>query len=258
MSKMKSNIVFESYENGSSEQVVVDYSSANVERASYMGVTIKTAILIGVALISGMLASLLLKTAPAVLTVLLLISCITSFVCVMIGTRNQNAAMPCGIIYSIGEGLSLGLIAVLCNSIEGFEWIIPTAIAALFVIFCSMLVLYATKVIKPGRKIQAFIIGVLVSYLILSLIGGILLLFNVPIIYQILNFGPIAIAIAGILVLVGALSLLVDFETASRIVDNGCDKKFEWIAALGLMVSIVYLFVQIVRLLMIIASNNRD
>jgi uncharacterized YccA/Bax inhibitor family protein len=70
------------------------------------------------------------------------------------------------------------------------------------------------------------------------------------------NSYGLAIGISVFLIIYGALMLTLDFDRAEAIVSSGADKKYEWMVALGLMVTIVWLYIEILRLIMIVASKR--
>jgi len=59
------------------------------------------------------------------------------------------------------------------------------------------------------------------------------------------------------LIIFGALMLALDFDRAEMIVENGADKSYEWIVAVGLMVTIVWIYIELLRFLAIFASSRR-
>lgn len=256
MANRRVNPVFSSIESDTYNREFDEFAKSNC--ATYGGITLKTAILVGIAILAGVGACLLaMNGSTGILTALLIASCFTSFICVYIGTRNPNAAMPCAIIYSAGEGISLGLIVALCNAV--LPGIVGAAVAILAVVLVTMLVLYSTGIVKASGKLKTVVFTVLISYILLSLVGLIFSLVGSTFINDLFfGNGMLAIGLSAILVLVGAIMLVFDFEAASQVVETESDKKYEWCVSLGLMVSLVYLFIQILRLLIQLAARSRD
>lgn len=255
----RANPVFTSIENEQQNYVNEGFDEfAKTNCATYGGITLKTAILIAIAILSGIGAcALAINGQFGVLVALMFVSAITSFICVFIGTRNPGAAMPCAIIYSAGEGISLGLLVALCNI--AFPGIVPAAIGILSVILITMLVLFRMGIVKPSSRLKAIVMTALISFIFISLVGSIMSLAGSTFINDtFFGNGVIAIILALVLVIVGAIMLVFDFEAATQIVESQADKRYEWCVSLGLMVSLVYLFIQIIRLLIIISSRSRD
>ena len=70
------------------------------------------------------------------------------------------------------------------------------------------------------------------------------------------NNTGLVILISVIVLIYGALMLAMDFERVKSIVANGFDKRYEWMAALGLMVTLIWIYIEALRLLAIIASRR--
>jgi uncharacterized YccA/Bax inhibitor family protein len=91
---------------------------------------------------------------------------------------------------------------------------------------------------------------------------GILFFIVLGFILQLLGVGislsePIVLLISGIFIVFGALMLTLDFDRAEMIVEGGMDRSYEWVVAVGLMVTIVWIYIELLRFLAIIANNRR-
>lgn len=158
-------------------------------------------------------------------------------------------------IYAALQGIVIGMIGVLYNTIV--PGIVEMAIVLTLSIFLVMLFLYATGIVRVGGLLQR---------VVYSALGGLVLFSFVMIIGNLLGFG-FAGAFFGnlqfllIFSLIGAavasLMILIDLDQASMLVRSGADESMEWFAALGLMVTIIWLFLEILRILYIFAARNR-
>jgi uncharacterized YccA/Bax inhibitor family protein len=70
------------------------------------------------------------------------------------------------------------------------------------------------------------------------------------------NNTGLVILVSLIVLLYGAFMLAMDFEQVNMIVSNGFDKRYEWMAALGLMVTIIWIYIEVLRLLAILSSRR--
>jgi len=158
-----------------------------------------------------------------------------------------------GVVYSITQG---ALIGSLSKQYETFyDGIVFLALLATISVFLSMLFLYATGIVKVTEKVRSVIIiatvGIALFYLLsflLSLFG-----FGVPVIY---GAGTPALVFSILVVIVAALNLLLDFAVIEHGIAMGAPKAFSWFAAFGLMVTIVWLYIEILRLLAILVSRR--
>ncbi len=226
----------------------------DVDAASYKGIVIKTGILLLVTVVVAVLTALglpyMLVNNAMGLYVALVISAIVGFIAVIVGRMSSRAAKYGGIIYGVCQGLFLGTLSAIVEA--AFPGIGTVAVFSTALIFGVMLLLYATGVFKQGsflRKLAyAISIGAIVLVLFVSLFG----LF-VPSLFA--NIG-VVVAIEAFLLIYGAITLIFNFDEANIVVASGCDKSAEWSVSLGLIVSLIYIYVQVLYLLMIIFANS--
>ena len=149
-------------------------------------------------------------------------------------------------LYAIAEGLFIGALSAF------FELSNPgIAINAGLLtmgLFTTILVAYGTGIVRVTQRFRTFIIAA---------IGGIMLAYVMNIV---LNFfgtelpflhggGPVGLGIQVFIVVIAVLSLALDFDNVQRMVDGGADKRYEWYLAFGLLVSLVWLYIEVLRLL---------
>lgn len=155
------------------------------------------------------------------------------------------------LIYTALQGVVIGAVSFLFNS--DMQGIVLQAVSLTIAVTLSMLVLYTTGLVKVTEKLRSVIIiatvGVLFFYLITFLVG----LFS-PSFYDLVTTGSTGVVFAGIIVLIAALNLLLDFDFIDKGAEKELPKQFEWYAAFGLMVTLIWLYISILRLLA--ASRN--
>lgn len=221
------------------------------ETASYRGIVTKTAGLLLAAVLSGYLALVYIPISS--LYPLLITSMIVAFVSVMVASFSPRMAMPFGILYALSEGVLLGVITMLINTI--YPGVALAAVLGTVSIFTVMLFLYSSRTIRVTPRFRKVMYGIMMAILLFMVIYGILYLFggaSNPIFSNV----PIALLVTGIMIVVGALMLAIDFDNAEAIVSGGADKTYEWIVAVGLMVTIVWIYIELLRFLAILASRR--
>ncbi len=154
-------------------------------------------------------------------------------------------------LYAALEGLLIGVIS---RSFEAaYDGIVLQAVLLTVATTLGMLFLYVNGSVRVTEKARSVIliatVGVLIYFVMELLIG----IFN-PGALSILTTGPVGIVIAAVIVIIAALNLLLDFDFIERGVANKLSKKAEWYGAFGLMVTIIWLYISILRLLA--ASRN--
>ncbi|HAN70811.1 MAG TPA: hypothetical protein DCQ36_04365 [Actinobacteria bacterium] len=156
------------------------------------------------------------------------------------------------LLYGVFQGVFLGGISYLYASLA--DGIILQAVVATMVTFGVMLTLYLTGVIKVTKKFQSIMIVALVSYLVLGIGNLIWSMFGGGDgmgIYG-TGFGPI-VAVIG--VLIAAFFLLLDFEAISQGIKAGVPERESWRMAFGLLVTLIWLYLEFLRLLSIFSRN---
>ncbi len=151
-----------------------------------------------------------------------------------------------GPLYALLEGVFLGVIS------KAFEvrWdgIVFQAILATVGVFFATLLLYVFGVVKVTRKFQMMVIGATFGIFLLYLFGALLSLFGVDVVFwnQPSAFG---IVFSIVVCCVASLNLFLDYEFIRQSSIQGAPKFMEWYGAFGIMVTLVWLYLEILRLL---------
>lgn len=155
--------------------------------------------------------------------------------------------------YAMIQGLVVGAISHLYEF--RYDGIVLQAAGLTVAIFAAMLFLYGTRIIKVTDKlrrgIMAATMGIMLMYgfqLLMSVLGVGL---QVPYLH---DSGPVGILISLVIVGVAAFNYLIDFDFIEKAQQAGAPKGVEWLAALGLLVTTVWLYLEMLRLL----SKIRD
>lgn len=228
-----------------------DNSYASVASASYRGIMSKTALLLVIAILSGVVGINFL-TAQTLVPVLIG-AMIVGFISVIVASLSPRLAMPFGILYAVSEGILLGVITALINSV--YPGVATSAFIATFAVFVAMLFLYSSRIIKVTSRFRMVMSGIMLGLLLYFIFFGIFSWFGI-ILIDTTSVG-IAILISVVFIIYGAFMLMLDFDRAENIVSSGADKTYEWIVAVGLMVTLVWIYIEFLRLFAIIASRRR-
>jgi uncharacterized YccA/Bax inhibitor family protein len=148
--------------------------------------------------------------------------------------------------YAALYGVALGAISEVFDA--QFQGIVMQAVIGTFGVFAGMLVVYKTGAIKVTPKLTRWIVGALIGVLVLvvvNLVAG----FFVEGGLGLRDGGPLAIVFSLVVIGVAAFSLLLDFDMADEAIRRGAPAKFAWYIAFGLLVTVVWLYLEILRLL---------
>jgi uncharacterized YccA/Bax inhibitor family protein len=148
--------------------------------------------------------------------------------------------------YAALEGVFLGAISEAFNM--QFPGVVMQAVIGTFGVFAGMLVVYKTGAIRVTPKFTRWLLGALIGVLVLMVANLIAALF-IPGGLGLRSGGPLAIVFSLVVIAVAAFALLQDFATADEAIRRGAPAKFAWYIAFGLLVTVVWLYLEILRLL---------
>ena len=176
------------------------------------------------------------------------------FALVMIATFGRKQDNPAIVLtYAALEGLFLGAASFLFANLvsSGGPGMIAQAIVGTLGVFFGMLVVYKTGAIRVTPKLTRMIVAGLFGVLALMLLNLVLGMFGVGggEGFGLRSGGPLAIGFSLLCIALAAFSFLIDFDAADQMVRAGVPSKAGWGIALGLTVTLVWLYLEILRLL---------
>ncbi|MBQ9716079.1 MAG: Bax inhibitor-1/YccA family protein [Clostridia bacterium] len=229
-----------------------------VERASYAGIGLKVGIYVALTLLSAVLFVALLPTLfannPGVAAAMLIMFIITAAISNIVAAFRPRAAGLAGGIYCVAEGALVGLVSALFEAVV--QGVIIMALLATILTLAVVALLYFTGIVRVGARFRRFVLVALIGTLLTQLTFFLLSLF-VPSVALVFydNFG-LQLVVCIIYIVLASLCLFTDFDNMTNIVENGLTKNYEWYAAYSLMVSLIWLYMEFLRLALIIASNR--
>lgn len=191
---------------------------------------------------------------PASVSGLMMLGIFGGLILAFVTVFKKEWSPVCAPAYALLEGLALGGISAMFNLY--YPGIAFEAVGLTFATLFVMLFLYKARIIKVTRK---FMIGVVAAT------GGIMLFYFVEMIlgffgihaFSALNgSGPIGILFSLFIVGIAALNLVLDFHFIEQGVNYGAPKYMEWYGAFGIMVTLVWLYLEMLRLLSKINSRS--
>ncbi|EMA6343061.1 Bax inhibitor-1/YccA family protein [Bacillus cytotoxicus] len=157
-------------------------------------------------------------------------------------------------IYAAVEGVVLGSVSAIYTTRFGDSIVLNAVLLTVSILF-AMLVLYATRVVKVTDKFRTGIMAATFGIAIMYLIVFALNMFGVTVPY-IHQGGTIGIIISAVIIVVAALNLLLDFDLIENGARSGAPKYMEWYSAMGLMMTLVWLYLEILRFVSYFAKND--
>ncbi len=162
--------------------------------------------------------------------------------------------------YSLVEGVFLGGVSMFYQDFVAASGsdvnIISQAVLGTFVAFAVMLVLYRTRIIKVNGTFMKVMMVAMVSYLVIALASFVSALFGVGGGWGFYGVGGLGLLLCVAGVALAAFSLNLDFAAIEQGINEGLPSEYSWQMTLGLVVTMVWLYLEILRFLAIINSNN--
>ena len=247
-----SNPVMSSLTENSSRQNS-GYEDVSTRPMTVDDVVTKTGITLGVIIVAAAINFALgMLVSPGIAMALTLVGGIGGFITVLVasfGKKWGSAAVT--LIYAVFEGLFVGGFSLMFSNVnfqgEGGMAIIGQAIVGTIGVFIGILIVYKTGAVKVTPKFTKILFGLIAGVAVMALVnflGAIFFDFN-----PLRDGGPIAIIFSLVCIVLGALSFLTDFDQADRMIRAGAPASNAWGVALGLAVTLVWLYTEILRLL---------
>lgn len=159
--------------------------------------------------------------------------------------QSSNPALI--LVYAVAEGVLLGAVTGFFESIPQYAGIGLQALVGTLGVFAGMLVVYKTGAIRVTPKFTKMLIGAMIGVLVLVVFNLIASAFGVN--THLRDGGTLSIVLSVVIIVIAALSFLLDFDQIDRAIKAGAPASTAWYFAFGLMVTLVWLYLEILRLL---------
>jgi uncharacterized YccA/Bax inhibitor family protein len=225
-----------------------------------------TFILLGITLATAIFCWSFLQTKPSLLFGAALVGSLVTLVGCVVTWFKRGASPYVAPFIAVAQGCTAGALSVLWTQYAAgpnapqFAGSLGTGLvlqAALLTIGIAggLLVAYKSRLIKATENFKLGVVAatgglffVCIASMVLSMFG-----LKVPYIWE---NGPIGIAFAGVIVVIAALNLVLDFDFIEQGSEAGLPKHMEWYAAIGLLITLVWLYVSILRMLAMLQRRD--
>ncbi|MFE4502783.1 Bax inhibitor-1/YccA family protein [Rhodococcus sp. NPDC056743] len=218
-------------------------------------VVTKTGMTLGVLALTALVSYFLVNNDPGLASPFVIVGGLVGLVLVLVATFGRKMDNPAIVLaYAAFEGLFLGALSFMFTApIEAAGGVsasvlISQAVLGTFGVFFGMLVVYKTGAIRVTPRLTRMIIGALIGVVVLAL-GNLVASFFIDGGLGLRDGGPIAIIFSLVCIGLAAFSFLLDFDAADQLIRAQAPEKAAWGVALGLTVTLVWLYVEILRLL---------
>ncbi|MDO8144046.1 MULTISPECIES: Bax inhibitor-1/YccA family protein [unclassified Isoptericola] len=218
----------------------------DTQRLTYTDVIMKT----------GGLLALLVVVAAATWSIapeLWIGGMIVGLVLGLVNAFKKNPSPVLITLYAAAQGVFLGGISKFYESWQ--DGVVLQAVLATLSVFAVALFLYSSGKVRVTPKFTRFLLIGMVGYLVFSLVNVVLVWTGVLEGWG-MRGGTMGIVVGIIAVVLASMSLIMDFDFIKRGVEQGVPAKFAWSAAFGLIVTLVWLYLELLRLLAIFNSGD--
>lgn len=173
----------------------------------------------------------------------------------LVNAFKRQVSPPLVIAYALFQGVFLGGISQFyADAFE--EPIVQQAVLGTLVAFAVMLVLYRSRIIKVDGRFKKIMFVALISYLVIGVLSFISALFGVGGGFGFYGVGPLGLILCLAGVALASLTLALDFEAIAQSISMGLPERESWRLGFALMVTLIWLYLEILRFLAILNSNR--
>lgn len=221
-------------------------------------VLIKSVFTFGTLLVGGALAWFVTATNPGLGMALSLGGMVIALVLGMINAFKSRPSPALILGYAFFEGLMLGAVSQLFSAAYG--GVVPKAIGATIVTALVMFALFKTNIVRNSPTLMRVVFIGMGSLFVFYLVNFVVsLIFPAANFYHATLFGfPLWIVVSLVAIVLAALSLVTDFDYIFQAVENRAPAETAWTCAFGLMVTLVWLYIEFLRIFAYIASTASD
>jgi uncharacterized YccA/Bax inhibitor family protein len=156
-------------------------------------------------------------------------------------------SVPLIVTYAVFEGALVGAVSKFYNDYFG-DGIVAQAILATLCVFGAMLFVYKTGILKVTDKFRRIMTFAIIGYMVFALVNFVFaMVTSTP--FGIGGTGGLGIAISVFATGLAAFTLALDFDSIDRAISSGAPAKYSWLLAHGLIVTLVWLYLEMLRLL---------
>lgn len=216
-------------------------------------VVTKTGITLAVLTVTAIISFALSTANPSLAPLFAIGGGLIGFVLVMVASFGRKMDNPAIVLsYAAFEGLFLGAISLMFTDVTfggvGGSALIGQAVLGTFGVFFGMLVVYKTGAIRVTPRFTRMLLGAMVGVLVL-MVGNLIASFFTDGGFGLRDGGALAIIFSLVCIAIAAFSFLLDFDAADQLIRAQAPEKAAWGVALGLTVTLVWLYIEILRLL---------
>jgi uncharacterized YccA/Bax inhibitor family protein len=220
---------------------------ADTRRVTMDDVIMKTLGLFAIVVVTGAVGWTVAANSPGAGFALWMGGMVGTLVLGLVIAFKKTLSVPLILLYAVVEGLFMGAVSQYFNSVPGWEGIVPMAVLATLATFAGMFLAYRFGLIKVTARFRRIMTMAIIGYAIFAVVNFILaMVTNTS--FGIGGSGGLGIAISVFAVGLASFTLALDFDSIERAIASGAPEKYSWLLAHGLIVTLVWLYIEFLRL----------
>ncbi len=219
----------------------------DTRRVTMDDVIMKTLALFAIVLVTAGIGWTVASNSPSAGFALWMGGMIGTLVLGLVIAFRKTLSVPLILLYAVVEGLFMGAVSQWFNAQPQFEGIVPMAVLATLATFAGMFLAYRFGLIKVTARFRRIMTMAIIGYAIFAVVNFIFaVVTNTS--FGIGGSGGLGIAISVFAVGLASFTLALDFDSIERAIASGAPQKYSWLLAHGLIVTLVWLYIEFLRL----------
>ena len=196
------------------------------------------------------------QEAVGTLGLALLVGSGAAFILSLVNSFKRVISPALVVAFAVAEGVALGALSKFYDAMfpsDEFGGIVVQAVIGTFAAFAGTLAAYKFFNIKVGDKFRTFVVAAMFGMVALGLMELVLSLFSSQL--GLFGFGPLGLIFAVVGLVLGVFMLILDFDFVEQGIANGLPERESWRASFGLLVSLVWIYTNLLRILAILQQD---
>lgn len=229
------------------------------QRVAYPDIMAKSAILFGIAVVTAFIGWQVTVALPGISTGLVFGALILTLVLGLVNAVKRQVSPPLVMLYALVSGFMLGAVSYWYNELalaSEYEGLVLQAVIATFTTFGVMLLLFGTGIVKVTSRFVKVMLVAMVSYFFIAMASLVAAFFGVGGGWGFYGVGTLGLLLCVFGVGLAAFSLMLDFEAIKQGVAMGLPERESWRMSFGLLVTLVWLYLEFLRLFAMVAAGR--
>ena len=256
--KQSNNPILSKYEKVDADknfEAIIANAGLGEPKVTLNDVIVKSSIMFGITVVFAVIG----WNVAADMPMIWIGAAIIGLVLGLVNAFKKKISVPLMLAYAVVQGVMLGGISNWYNqyaAAQDYQGLVLQAVIGTMTAFGVMLFLYGTGIIKVGSKFKKVMFAALISYALIGLVSLIASLFGVGGGWGFYGVSGIGLLLCAAGVLLASFTLLLDFDAIKEGIAMGLPEKESWRMAFGLELTLIWLYLEILRLLAIVSGRE--